>query len=58
MLQSDDVMVHNIRVPDWSQKVWEVSCSGSFMDCDKTEEEFKENDYDIDYDQVPSLVNS
>ena len=39
-------------------KVLLVCCSGSFTDFDETEEDSKENDDDINYDQVPSLVNS
>ena len=47
-----------MKIPDWSLKVWEVCCSGSFTNCDETEEESKEDDDDINYIQVLSLINS
>ena len=61
MLQSDDVRVSDIRVRKFQiniQKSDMFAVHEIFMDCDETEEESKEDDDDIDYDQVLSLANS
>ena len=61
ILQSDDVMVPNIRVRNLQidpQIFEKFAAQEVFTNCYETEEETEENDDDINYDQVPSLVNS
>ena len=56
MIQSDDVMVPNIRVRKFQidpQKFEKFAAEEVFSDSDETEEESEEDDDDIDYDQVP-----
>ena len=56
MLQSDDVMVPNIRVRKFQidlQNFEKFAAEEVFSDSDETEEESEEDDNDIDYDQVP-----
>ena len=56
MLQSDDVMVPNMRVRKFQidpQKFEKFAAEEGFSDSDETEEESEEDDNDIDYDQVP-----
>ena len=56
MLQSDDVMVPNIRVRKFQidpQNFEKFAAEEVFSDSDETEEELEEDDNDIDYDQVP-----
>ena len=56
MLQSDDVMVPNMRVRKFQidpQKFEKFAAEEVFSDSDETEEESEEDDNDIDYDQVP-----
>ena len=50
MLQSDDVMVSNMRVRNFRLilKAWEVFCFEVYLDSDETEEESEEDDDDID----------
>ena len=61
MLQSDDVTVPNIRVRKFQidlQIFEKFFYSGGFTDCDEIKVESKEDDDDINYDKVLSLVNS
>ena len=56
MLQSDDVMVPNMRVRKFQidpRKFEKFAAEEVFSNSDETEEEPEENDNDIDYDQVP-----
>ena len=56
MLQSDDVMVPNMRLRKLQidpQKLEKFATYEVFYDSIETEEESKEDDNDIDYDQVP-----
>ena len=56
MLQSDDVMVPNMRVLKFQidpQKFEKFAADDVFSDSEKTEEESEEDDNDIDYDQIP-----
>ena len=56
MLQSDDVMVPNMRVRKFQidpQKFEKFKADEVFSDSDETEEDSEEDDKNIDYDQVP-----
>ena len=53
MLQSDDVMVPNMRVRKFQIDLQKFAAEEVFSDSDETEEESEEDDNDIDYDQVP-----
>ena len=53
MLQSDDVMVPNIRVRKFQIDPQKFAADEVFSDSDETEEELEEDDNDNDYDQVP-----
>ena len=61
MWQSDDVMVHNMRIRKFliDQKFLKsLPLKKFFSDSDEVEEESNEDDDDIDSDQVPLFVNS
>ena len=60
MLQSDDVMVPNMRVRKFQidpLKFEKLAADEVFSDSDETEEESEEDDNDIHYDQVLTLGN-
>ena len=61
MLQSDDVTVPNIRVRKFQidpKFLRSFSTQEVITNCDEIEVESKEDDDDINYDKVLSLVNS
>ena len=56
MLQSDDVMIPNIRVQKFQidpQKFEKLAADEVLSDSDEIEEESEEDDDDINYNQVP-----
>ena len=61
LLQTDDVLVASMGVWKFqidAPKVWQACCWWNIFGFSETWEELEEADDDIDYSQVPSLVNS